>query len=420
MTSYATSPANEANWEPESHAFALRVGKVVAVNDDDHTVDVTLVQGGLVFKATVLEMWAGSDYGDIWSPQFTPDPGVPEMGIPAEAWRQAPQERRDAYCLLAFANGRVNHPFVLGFFYPEISQMMIRGFQRLTRYVGDTFSAVSRDGDQWIAFDQSGGFVSFHNPGTARPPDLTQKDYDRRAFTRRRTMSFTVMLANGSHVSLDGTSGNVIIGGPEHVEIDATRNLGLYGGPITARGFEDLWLTRRDMPVAGQCMAPFSEDDTVDALNLCVNAAYDRRADERERASAAQGGLEVVTDGWRFLGDGDAARVEIGPDGRIRHFSASGLMGAPIAAWTNPTPHYNNVFVPLNFPTPGIQRFVVPPERFIVTGVQAANANAWTSSIGNPTTRNPAILAAGTVVTIEVLSISGTNGAQISLWGNRG
>lgn len=420
MVSRSTEDANEEIWNPERKAFAVRVGKVVRVNPKDHSVDVVLSEGGMVFKAQILETWGGTNYGDKWLPQFTPDPGVPSTGLPAESFRVAPQQKQDAYCLVAFAAGRLNNAYVLGFFYPEVSQMMVDGFQRLTRYAGDTFSAVSAEGDHYLAFDQTGGFFAFHGPDGGRPPDLTQRDYDRRLFTSRPQKSFTLMTANGDVLSLDVASGVARLVGTRDLELEGTQQADLYGAPVVVRGAEDLYLADPLGSYAGQCLAPFSGDETLTALNHCVNAAYSRRLTRREQAVNPLVSGHPETDGWRFLRDGDAGRLEIGPDGRLRHFQAlGGTAGQPIT-WAYPQPDYQGHFVHLNFPTVGIQRFVVPPRQFTVTGIETVNATAWTSSIGTPSEASPVTLAAGTVVTVEVTAIDGLEGAQISIWGNRG
>lgn len=420
MTQRGTSEANQPNWRPDQGSFALRTGKVIAVNPASHTVDLALAGGGIVYGAAVMEMWAGSDYGDLWTPQFRPDPGVSPRGLPAEAWKVNPQRRRDAYAVVAFFDGSTSRALVLGFFYPEISAMMFDAVQRLTRYVGDSFSAVSLDGSQWLAFDQDGGYVGFHTRQERRPPDLTRQDYDHQTDTAPGIHHFTVMLANGATVGLDGESGNITIGTHAGIETIAGRNLDLLGAPLTLHGAEDFYLVDPALaPFGGLCRAPSSTGDGGLVVNITVNAAYGRRLPLRQRPALN----ETSWQGWRRLKDGTAGRMEVGADGVVRHFAApTGLAGSAIV-WADAPAHYAPFFVQQFFAGVGIARVLIPPVSFAVTGIASDNVGGVqvraNGAAINPSPAAPVVIAGPQVIEIETTSV-GVGGGNVAIYGNHG
>src|SRR4051812_23157639 len=126
MPQSGLSRASKPAWDAEREMFGIWVAEVIAVNWEDHTVDLRTPNGASLAHVPIATPWAGSDYGDVNRAHVSAD--------------------RETHALVAFTKGLAISPVVLGFFFPETSQMMLDGFQRITRHVGDTFSAVSMDG----------------------------------------------------------------------------------------------------------------------------------------------------------------------------------------------------------------------------------------------------------------------------------
>jgi hypothetical protein len=232
MTQAGLARFNEPNFHPGTQTFGLKVGKVVGFNYQDHTIDVILSDGSPYQHIPLLEMWAGTDYGDTWNPQYD----VTDAGLavhPGESGSAA-QTARDAYAVISFFEGVDSLPICLGFFYPEISQMMF-GMQRLTRHVGDSFAAVTFNGTHYLAFDKDGTAISL-NQGDPHPPIVHETDFDTLSRPKIGGYSITLITASGSKVNLDGISGDITIEGKADVSISASGTLALSGSPLTLDG----------------------------------------------------------------------------------------------------------------------------------------------------------------------------------------
>jgi cell wall-associated NlpC family hydrolase len=307
--------------DPHKDAGAIRAAKVVGANWEDHTVDIAWPNGGGRTHVPVMEMWAGSDYGDLWHPQHAPaDPNVPEGA--------AQQTGRDTYCLVAFINGVTALPIVIGFFFPEVSAMMHDNFQHLTRYANDTYSGVSKDGDHYLAFDAHGAFVGFHKPGSGQAPSVRGgSDYDRRAQPGEAVRSFTTRLPVGSTHRLDGATGDIQHHAARNHRVEAARQLDLIGDTTTIEGLPGLLLGPSGGWHSGFIYAPSTADDTTNVAHLTNNAAHDLAVPDR-------GLVQRDWTGWRYLQDGPAMRAELALDGTPRYFTAPAGRKAEPVTWT--------------------------------------------------------------------------------------
>lgn len=330
--------ANKPQWDAAFENFGIHVAKVIGVHWEDHTVDLMTENGATMLHVRLMTPFGGSDYGDRQMPQFTPvDPGKALFdGGDGVGFGGG---NRDAWALVAFTRGAQLHPVVLGFVYPEVSQMMIDGFQKLTRHVGDTFSAVSLDGDIWLGFTPDGSHVGFHYDNPA-PPAIHGTDYDRIADPATgKQPSFSAVLANGSTVHLDGQSGNVLHIASRHLHQEAKGQLDLLGRVITIQGLPALY-PAMDTAVTS---APSAADPAIRVAHLTTNAAWDYTPPIAGTGPAGEGILK----GWTYLTHAAASRVEIGLDGRLRTFKAPvGFVGDTI--------HWQEV-------APAAAPYIVPP-----------------------------------------------------------
>lgn len=306
-----------AKWDPDKTAFQLRVGSVVGANWEDHSVDVAWPNGGGRTHVPILEMWAGSDYGDLWQPLHDPiDPNA--------AQGAANPNGRETLALIAFINGSTASPICLGFFYPEVSAMMHDHFQRLTRHAGDTYSGVAQDGSHYLAFDAFGSFLGFHSSVSGFPPNVQGSDYDKRADPKQGKMAFTMRLGNGSTLHMNPETGDVIHHAARHQRVEGADHLDLIGGTTTIEGLTGLLLGPSGGWTHGFIYAPSEADPAVTVAHLTGNAAHDV-------VYPARGLPQRPSDGWRYLNDGPASRVELTTDGGTLGFTAvAGKKGDPI------------------------------------------------------------------------------------------
>jgi hypothetical protein len=306
--------ANKPAWDAQFENFGIYVMKVIAVNWQDHTVDLLAENRAALMHVPIAMAWGGSDYGERHMPQLDPaiDPTLPFGDGNRETW-----------AVVAFTRGSTLHPVVLGFVYPEVSQMMLEGYQKVIRHVGDTFQAVSLDGDIWLAFTPDGNHIGFHydNPS---PPVIHGTDYDRLANPATgKQPSFSAVLANGSTLHLDGQSGNVHHIASQHLHQEAKGQLDLLGRVVTIQGLPALYPAGNTAVTS----APSTDDATVAVAHLTTNAAWNYTPAVAGTGPEGQG----VKRGWTYLTHAAASRAEIGLDGKIRTFKAGiGYVGDPI------------------------------------------------------------------------------------------
>lgn len=336
---WASRPANNAG----SEMFGLRVGKVAAVNWQDHTVDLIGEDQSYLAHVPMATVMAGTDFGEIHLPSFDPvrPQDAPFAGGDGTG---RPGGTRDVFAVFGFIRGDQTNPIVLGFLYPEVSQMMLEGYQKIIRHAGDTFQAVSMDGDIWLAYNSDGSFVGFHDDNPS-PPILHGIDYDRLSNPAvGKKHSFTAVLRDGTSFHMDGPTGNIIQVAGQHIHQEAKGQLDLLGKVITLQGLPAIY----PGGVTAMTVAPSTDDATISVAHLTTNAAYNYTPPIAGQGSAGNG----ILTGWTFLMPGLAARVEIPPDGKPRAWksTASGFVGDPIA-WEE---------VPFGG---GISEYIVPPDQ---------------------------------------------------------
>ncbi len=310
----ATKPA----WDAHREAFGIQVARVVASNWQDHTVDLVTPNGAALGHVPIATPWAGTDYGDLSRPQFLQRDNADLVGLAAR-----PDPTRDCHALVAFVKGLAITPIVIGFFYPVVSQMMLDGLQKITRHVGDTFQAVSMDGDIWLAFNSDGSYVGFHDNNPS-PPIMHGVDYDRTSDPAvGRQHSFTAVLRDGTSFHMDGPTGNITHVAGQHLHQEAKQQLDLLGRVVTISGLPALY----PGGVTGVVSAPATVDPAITVAHLTNNAAFDYQP---PIVGIGPNGEGILT-GWTYLAHGTAARVEIDPGGTLRTFAAPvGFVGDPI------------------------------------------------------------------------------------------
>lgn len=252
MTQAALAHLSVPDPNPGRASFGLRAGKVVGADYRDHTIDVMMPDGTVYIHVRIAHSWGGTDYGEWTMAQFLEDqpnsPNTPYKDSVSDPnatddSTYTPTLKRDCYALLAFVEGYASIPICLGYWYPEVSQMMFSGLQRLTRHVGDTFSAVSTDGTHYLAFNKDGTAISF-NTGDPRPPIVKQTDYFKLSnpVIGGHNISLYVQ-STESKIELDGTTGTITIvaGGTGEIDITGSGPVTISGSPLTLNGLQGLY-----------------------------------------------------------------------------------------------------------------------------------------------------------------------------------
>ena len=238
MTQAGIQRFSNPDHHPGTQTFGLKAGKIVGFNYEDHTVDAILHDGSTYSHCPLLEMWAGTDYGDLWNPQFA-------VKGDTLAWNQGEDGtgdltgRRDCLGVFAFFEGVDHLPICLGFYYDEVTQMMY-GFQRLTRHVGDSYAPVAFNDTHYLAFDKDGTAICF-DQGDPEPPVMTGTDYDKRSQPTNGGYNITLITASGSKVKLDGQTGDITIESKNDLAIVAARTLTIKGSPLVLDGLQGVY-----------------------------------------------------------------------------------------------------------------------------------------------------------------------------------
>lgn len=190
-----------------------RPAKVIAVHPEHHTVDVQFLDNGGYYQgALVLAPWAGTNFGEarlVGPTQQNPDDPPLLTG------------ERDMLAMVLFVRGAA---YVLGFIYPQVSQMLFAEQDRqITRHPSDVYTSVDAQGNIEL-YHPSGTFIRIGE--SLAHDDLTGKDFDGKwkiEANTERAPGVAVTVANGgevkSTVAMD-QDGNVTVTGTGMLSAD--------------------------------------------------------------------------------------------------------------------------------------------------------------------------------------------------------
>lgn len=145
----------------------LRLARVAAVNPEDHSVDIVLVDDGSRYVGVqVLSPSASTDTG-------TAD--MPEPGVVGDKWSLSERRGRDILAVVSMLE-RTALPVVLGFLYPQVNGMLFADRERrVVRHASDVYTSVDANGNVELAHP-NGTYIRI---GTSPDhEDLTAKDFD--------------------------------------------------------------------------------------------------------------------------------------------------------------------------------------------------------------------------------------------------
>lgn len=186
--------------------MSLSLGRVAAVHPEDHSVDVIMIRTGARLPGVqVLAEFATTNSGA----HDLPNVSMPPSG---DKWDLTAATDRDMIAVVGYIDGL---PVVLGFLFPQVSQMLFADAnRRVHRHASDWYTTV----------DGAGNFEAAHPSGTflrvGETPDhedLTGQDVDGHwaiAKNTTRTPHVRLVVANGGAVKADihvDPSGNVTV-----------------------------------------------------------------------------------------------------------------------------------------------------------------------------------------------------------------
>jgi len=147
--------------------MSLRLGRVAAVHPEDHSVDVVMVDdGSRLAGVQVLAASASTNSGT----HDMPTPATPGSG---DKWDLT--QRTD--CDMIAVVGMVSRtPVVVGFLYPQVSQMLFSDpNRRVMRHASDVYSTIDGSGNFEMAWP-NGAYIRVGTSPTHE--DLSGKDVD--------------------------------------------------------------------------------------------------------------------------------------------------------------------------------------------------------------------------------------------------
>ena len=142
--------------------------RVTRIHPESHSCDVTLMATMRPLAGVhILSGMNGTDFGY----NNRVDPAFQDLDI----YKQKNTEVRDCYGIVVFLDDKT--PVIIGFNYPEISQMLFdRHNFKIDRHGSDVYETINGEADAEL-YHPSGSYVRFAQ--TLDHEDLTHKDYDK-------------------------------------------------------------------------------------------------------------------------------------------------------------------------------------------------------------------------------------------------
>lgn len=152
----------------------LDLGRVVATHGNSHSVDLLMMRDGR--RLTGVQVMSGAastntGFNDI------PSPDLNNQQNPFESEMSG---TRDLLAVVAFYQ-RI--PVVIGFLFPQVSQLLFDDAERMVyRHASDVYITIDKDGNTEVAHPSGTFFKIGSNP---EHTDLTGKDFDKKWVIKR-------------------------------------------------------------------------------------------------------------------------------------------------------------------------------------------------------------------------------------------
>jgi hypothetical protein len=152
----------------------LSLARVVAIHPESHAVDLEFMEDGRrIAGVQVMARSAGTNFG--LSDLSTPD---------GDGFGGSNSGTRDVYAVVGWVR---EHPFVLGFMFPQVAQCLFSDKDRMVyRHSSDVYMTVDANGNTEL-YHPSGTYLRIGS--SSGHEDLTGKDYDKLWKIARNTQS---------------------------------------------------------------------------------------------------------------------------------------------------------------------------------------------------------------------------------------
>lgn len=178
----------------------LDLGRVVATHGNSHSVDLLMMRDGR--RLTGVQVMSGSastntGFNDI------PEPDLTDKARPFESEMSG---TRDLLAVVAFY-GHI--PMVIGFLFPQVSQLLFDDAERMVyRHASDVYITIDKDGNTELAHP---GGAYFRIGTSSEHEDLTGKDFDKKwKIARNKGKKTHVHLEIPGAVSLNFSPGGAV------------------------------------------------------------------------------------------------------------------------------------------------------------------------------------------------------------------
>lgn len=191
--------------------MTFRQGIVVDVHPEDHSVDLVMLDdGSRVIGAQVISPNGSTRSGS------TNMPSVPKK---QDKWDITKRTGQDQIALVAFVR---NHAVVVGYLFPQISQMTFKEKDRtVSRHTSDVYTTTDDKGNTEI-YHPSGAYIKIGE--TPDHDDLTDKNFDKNFKLDRNTgkQIYICVKSGDNHVTID-PSGKITVKASEEIILDAPK-----------------------------------------------------------------------------------------------------------------------------------------------------------------------------------------------------
>jgi len=204
----------------------MQLAKVVAGNPDSNTVDIILSSTGEPHPdVTVLSPSAGTRFGHADIPQPAPPPS-------GDKWDLDFNFENDVLAVVAYLGSEL---IVIGFIYPEVSQMLFKEQRAIRRHESDLYESIDSEGNYELSHP-SGTYIRIGT--TPEHEDLTGKDADEKWAIEKNTDKAVNLHLAVFNAGVEKASINIDPAG--EIAITTTANVTLTATKVTIDGEADI------------------------------------------------------------------------------------------------------------------------------------------------------------------------------------
>lgn len=206
-------------------------GKVIAVNQDDSTVDVALFGGQILRHVRVLFNSANtvSGFRYLASIANTDSAQKTENGILDKA---IPTHKADTIATIVYVQGQTSAPRVIGFSFPIDAQMHINELGlAMFRHESGVYSLIDKNGHHEIHYPDGSYVIA----ATDTTPKTMKSGSQAQAWSTPTSASINVTIHLAQGVDITIQNGKISLTATQIDLITNTLNLGGTGGAAIAR-----------------------------------------------------------------------------------------------------------------------------------------------------------------------------------------